>query len=85
VPPHLRDGHYPGAKLLGNAQRYIYPHDRPEGIAAQQYPPDELLGRDYYQPTGRGAERPIADRLPKLRQAIRGTTGRATPDEGSGA
>jgi putative ATPase len=85
VPPHLRDGHYPGAKRLGNAQRYIYPHDRPEGIAAQQYPPDELVGRDYYQPTGRGAERPIADRLPKLRQAIRGTTGRATPDEGSGA
>ena len=73
VPPHLRDGHYPGAKRLGNAQRYVYPHDLPEGIAAQQYPPDDLVGRDYYRPAGRGSERPVAERLPKLRQAVRGT------------
>ena len=44
----------------------------PEGVAEQQYPPDELVGRDYYQPTQRGAERAIADRVPKLRRAIRG-------------
>ena len=89
VPPHLRDGHYPGAKRLGNAQRYVYPHDLPEGIAAQQYPPDELVGRDYYRPAGRGAERPVAERLPKLRQAVRGTGSasgaRESSDEGSRA
>ncbi len=72
VPPALRDGHYPGAAKLGNAQRYIYPHDLPEGVALQQYPPDELVDRDYYQPTTRGAERLVAERLPKLRKAIRG-------------
>jgi putative ATPase len=71
VPPPLRDGHYPGAAKLGHAQRYVYPHDLPEGVAAQQYPPDELLGRDYYLPGQRGAERAISERLAKLRSLIR--------------
>ncbi|MEV4312184.1 replication-associated recombination protein A [Actinocrispum sp. NPDC049592] len=73
VPPHLRDGHYAGAARLGNAQGYRYPHNVPEGVLAQQYPPDGLVGRDYYEPTQRGAERALADRVPKLRKAIRGT------------
>ncbi|AZI59432.1 replication-associated recombination protein A [Nakamurella antarctica] len=72
VPPHLRDGHYPGAKKLGNAKTYVYPHSLAEGIAQQQYSPDDLIGRDYYQPTARGAERAIAERLGKLRRLIRG-------------
>jgi len=72
VPAHLRDGHYAGAKKLGNATGYRYPHDVAEGVLEQQYPPDELVGRDYYEPTQRGAERPVAERLPKLRRAIRG-------------
>jgi putative ATPase len=72
VPPALRDGHYPGAAKLGHAQRYRYPHDLPEGVVEQQYPPDELVGRDYYSPAQRGAERYLAERLPKLRAAIRG-------------
>ncbi len=72
VPPALRDGHYPGAAKLGNAQRYLYPHDRPGAVVAQQYPPDELVGRDYYSPTGYGAERTLAERVPKLRRTIRG-------------
>ncbi|HEX3779274.1 MAG TPA: replication-associated recombination protein A [Pseudonocardiaceae bacterium] len=72
VPAHLRDGHYAGAAKLGNAKGYRYPHDVAEGVLDQQYPPDDLVGRDYYQPTGRGAERVLADRVPKLRKAIRG-------------
>lgn len=72
VPPHLRDGHYAGAAKLGNAKGYRYPHNVPEGVLAQQYPPDGLIGRDYYEPTQRGAERALADRVPKLRKAIRG-------------
>ena len=73
VPAPLRDGHYPGARKLGHAQRYIYPHDLPEGVANQQYPPDELVGTDYYRPSQRGAERAIAERVAKLRAAIRGS------------
>ncbi|OLR91712.1 replication-associated recombination protein A [Actinokineospora bangkokensis] len=73
VPPHLRDGHYAGAKKLGNATGYRYPHDTPEGVLRQQYPPDELVGRDYYEPTNRGAERALAERVPRLRKVIRGS------------
>ena len=71
VPAHLRDGHYSGAAKLGHAQGYRYPHDDPDGVVAQQYPPDEVVGSDYYRPTGRGAEREIAGRLAKLRAIIR--------------
>jgi putative ATPase len=72
VPPHLRDGHYSGAARLGNAIGYRYPHDVPDGVLAQQYPPDELVGRDYYRPGEHGAERALAERVPKLRRVIRG-------------
>ena len=71
VPAHLRDGHYSGASKLGNAIGYRYSHDDPDGVVAQQYPPDELLGVDYYRPTPRGAEREISTRLEKLRAIIR--------------
>lgn len=71
VPAHLRDGHYSGAEKLANAVGYKYAHDAPGGVAAQQYPPDELVGVDYYRPTGYGAEREIASRLEKLRAIIR--------------
>ncbi|WP_179470823.1 replication-associated recombination protein A [Mycolicibacterium vinylchloridicum] len=71
VPAHLRDGHYAGAAKLGNAVGYRYPHDDPDGVVPQQYPPDEVTGVDYYQPTNHGAEREIASRLDKLRAIIR--------------
>lgn len=71
VPAHLRDGHYSGAAKLGHAKGYLYPHDDPDGVVAQQYPPDEVAGVDYYQPTARGAEREIGSRLAKLRAIIR--------------
>ena len=71
VPTHLRDGHYSGAEKLGNAIGYKYAHDDPDGVVPQQYPPDELVGVDYYQPTTHGAEREIAARLDKLRAIVR--------------
>ncbi|KMO78111.1 putative ATPase [Mycobacterium sp. BK558] len=71
VPAHLRDGHYSGAQKLGNAVGYKYAHDDPDGVVAQQYPPDEIVGVDYYRPTTHGAEREIATRVDKLRAIIR--------------
>ncbi len=71
VPAHLRDGHYAGAAKLGNAVGYRYPHDDPDGVVPQQYPPDEVVGVDYYTPTNHGAEREISSRLDKLRAIIR--------------
>ncbi len=74
VPAHLRDGHYSGAtriQALGNAQGYKYSHDDPDGVVAQQYPPDELVDVDYYRPKGHGVEGQIAKRLDRLRAIIR--------------
>jgi putative ATPase len=72
VPPALRDSHYPGAKKLGAGERYVYPPDAQDGVVTQQYPPDELVGRDYFTPSGRGAERAILERLGRLRDILRG-------------
>ncbi|MFD9615364.1 replication-associated recombination protein A, partial [Streptomyces sp. NPDC059083] len=72
VPAHLRDGHYAGAAALGNAQGYKYPHDHPDGVLSQQYPPDELVGVDYYRPTDHGYEREVGPRVTKLRRIVRG-------------
>ncbi|MGA8115745.1 MAG: replication-associated recombination protein A, partial [Actinocatenispora sp.] len=72
VPRALRDSHYAGAQGLGHGTGYRYPHDDPRGVATQQYPPDEAVGRDYYRPTRHGAERAVAERLVKIRQIVRG-------------
>ncbi|AXQ77784.1 replication-associated recombination protein A [Streptococcus chenjunshii] len=54
IPRHLRDGHYAGSKELGNAKNYLYPHDYPEKWVKQQYLPDKLIGKNYFQPNETG-------------------------------
>ncbi|MFC4562612.1 replication-associated recombination protein A [Nocardiopsis mangrovi] len=71
VPPHLRDAHYKGAKELGHGQGYAYAHDHPGGVAAQQYAPDSLDGREYYTPTTHGAERRFGEVLARIRGVLR--------------
>jgi putative ATPase len=88
VPASLRDSHYPGARGLGHGRGYRYPHDDPRGVVTQQYPPDDLIGRDYYTPGVHGAEQAIAARLPALRRTVRGTgpdgaAGGAVPESGA--
>ncbi|MEU0130927.1 MULTISPECIES: replication-associated recombination protein A [unclassified Streptomyces] len=75
VPAHLRDGHYKGAAKLGHAQGYVYPHDVPGGIAAQEYAPEAVRGRRYYEPTRYGAEARYADVADRVRERL----GRAEP------
>ncbi len=70
VPLHLRDAHYPGAKRLGHGKGYVYPHDSDVGVAAQQYLPDELTGKRYYEPTTHGQERDVQARLDKIRRIL---------------
>ncbi len=67
VPRHLQDKHYAGAKRLGHGQGYEYSHDAPDGIAAQDY-----LGveKRYYEPTDRGHERELAERLAEIRRRL---------------
>ncbi len=62
VPKHLRDAHYPGAKVLGHGAGYKYPHDYPGGWVNQQYMPDELVGRKYYFPKDSGAEKALREK-----------------------
>ncbi len=63
VPRHLRDGHYPGGKRLGNGVGYKYAHDDPRGYVDQDY-----LGVDktYYVPTDRGHEGEMARRMAEM-------------------
>jgi putative ATPase len=49
VPMHLRDSHYKGAAGLGHGEGYVYPHDDPSGATGQQYRPDALEGRVYFE------------------------------------
>ncbi|MET7285886.1 replication-associated recombination protein A [Streptomyces sp. NPDC005573] len=70
VPAHLRDGHYKGAEKLGHAKGYVYPHDQPNAIAAQQYAPDTLKDREYYTPTRNGAEARYADAVEWTRKHL---------------
>ena len=69
VPRHLQDKHYSGAEQLGHGQGYEYSHDAADGIAAQDY-----LGveKRYYEPTDRGFERDLAERLAAIRQRLGG-------------
>lgn len=70
VPSHLRDAHYAGAQRIGHGAGYRYAHDEPHGVARQQYAPDELVGTRYYEPTDRGYERAVGERLVRIREAL---------------
>ena len=63
VPIHLRDAHYAGAKKLGHGKGYQYPHDAPDGWVQQQYLPDDLIDRRYYEPSTHGHEGRVAERM----------------------
>lgn len=65
VPIHLKDSHYSGAKRLGHGQGYQYAHSGEGGWVDQDY-----LGveKHYYEPTDRGYERIIQERMAELRQ-----------------
>ena len=75
VPAHLRDAHYRGADRLGHGKGYVYPHDLDGAVAAQQYAPDELAGRRYYEPTRYGAEARFAERYERIRALLDGEPG----------
>ncbi len=59
VPVHLRDTHYAGHGRIGSGDGYLYPHDYPNHYVRQQYMPEELKGRCYYEPTDMGHEATI--------------------------
>lgn len=48
IPMHLKDAHYSGAAKLGRGVEYKYPHDYPNNYVDQQYLPDPIKDRKYY-------------------------------------
>ena len=49
IPKHLKDSHYKGAAKLGNGLTYQYPHNFPNHYISQQYLPDNIKNRVYYE------------------------------------
>ena len=66
IPAHLKDGHYAGAKKLGHAQGYQYPHNYPNHYVAQQYLPDEIMDKSYYFPCDNKFENEIQNYAKKI-------------------
>lgn len=67
VPLHLKDAHYSSAPSLKRGVDYKYAHDYPGNYVSQQYLPDELVGKIYYEPSDNGVEKKIKESLKKLR------------------
>jgi len=77
VPLHLRNAPTPLMKGLGFGVGYRYAHDYPDAMVDQEHLPPELKGRTYYEPTDRGYEAEIRQRLATWRRRLK----RADPDE----
>ena len=69
VPLHLRPAaHRRLAREHGYGKGYLYPHDFANADVEQQYLPDQLAGRTYYEPSDQGLETQIGERLQRLRR-----------------
>jgi putative ATPase len=71
IPMHLRDTHYASAVKLGHVG-YLYPHDYPQenfgGWVKQQYLPDDLKDRKYYEPLKVGKEKYYGEIYERLKK-----------------
>lgn len=66
IPSYLKDAHYNGAEALGRGLTYRYPHNYPSGYVLQNYLPDEIMGKTFYHPVGRGVEARLKEYLARL-------------------
>ncbi|MDP9442527.1 MAG: replication-associated recombination protein A, partial [Actinomycetota bacterium] len=61
VPAHLRSAHPWQKRVTEDGTGYVYPHDDPRGWVPQQYRPDGVAGRTYYEPSAHGDEAGLAE------------------------
>ncbi|MBP5395036.1 MAG: replication-associated recombination protein A [Candidatus Methanomethylophilaceae archaeon] len=66
IPPYLQDAHYKGAKNLGRGLDYKYPHDYPNHYVEQQYLPDDMVGRKFYELSDSGYEKTLKAMLKRI-------------------
>ena len=67
IPSYLKDGHYDGAQKLGNAIGYKYPHSYPGNYVKQQYLPNNLKDKKYYNPGSNATEDKFKSYLDRLK------------------
>src|SRR5712692_175875 len=68
VPPWIRNAPTPLMKQLGYGRGYRYAHDEESGVSGMDCLPEALAGKRYYEPTPRGEERGVAERLDEARR-----------------
>ena len=68
VPAHLQDSHYGGAEKLGHGQEYKYPHSYPNHYIKQQYLPDKIKNKKYYDYGDNKAERTAKEYWDKIKE-----------------
>lgn len=83
VPMHLRNAPTSFMKNEGFGKGYKYAHDFEGGIIGQINVPENIQGRQYYEPTDRGLERELANRMQRIRDVYRRTQQQAkmSPDK----
>jgi putative ATPase len=84
VPLHLRNAPTRLMKELGYGRDYEYAHDAEDAFVAVENLPESLRGRTYYEPTERGAEAEIAERLERWRARRRTARSGGDGDTGEG-
>ncbi len=67
IPSNLKDSHYKGAAKMGHGMEYKYPHSYPNHYVSQQYLPDAIKSRIYYNPGDNKFEQAISEYLKKLK------------------
>jgi putative ATPase len=79
-PPNILNAPTKLMKDIGYGKGYAYDHDSDEGFSGDNYWPDEMSRQAFYEPTGRGFEAKIAERIAYWNE-LRAT--RAQPEEDS--
>ncbi len=63
MPLHLRNAPTGLMRDLGYGEGYQYDPDLPDGVSAQTYLPEELVGSSFFEPSSSGFEKTISERL----------------------
>ncbi len=84
VPLHIRNAPTSLMKELGYGAGYRYAHDAPEGYLPQEYLPEALRDRTFYEPTAFGFEETVEKRMRWWRSLRQRVEDRRTDDPGDG-
>lgn len=68
IPPYLLDTHYKGAEKLGHGIGYKYAHSFKNHYVNQQYLPDEIKDRVFYEPSDNGYEKIIKEYFKRIKE-----------------